>query len=326
MLLQVISIYYVIIMLIESVNCGKDEFHFETFGHCIKQQDKPDLVKCAGKQILETFEQFNSVENFTLTKGLILSKDDSAMGRNNPINFLDQDPSDIRALLENAGLAVSSRSVQWDMSRLYPGLQLRIGPGVNGGLLEFIVDPSTVYDERSHLLHEESTARIMTRKFVLPFLLGLKFNLATLLPLILGLIILISKKAAFLSKLALFITGLFGLSGIYSLGGGFKEHGYGNYGFGGIYPAAYYPPPVFADTGAIHHHSSSHAQFASPYKILESNTPPNEQLEDNFYEFEKQQLLKDRSARLYEREIDRADIKPKYQQSNQRNFVWQTAN
>jgi hypothetical protein len=59
--------------------------------------------------------------------------------------------------MENAGLAVSQRSVQWSMDRLYPGLQMRIGPGINGGLLEFIVDPSLVYDERSHLLHEEST-------------------------------------------------------------------------------------------------------------------------------------------------------------------------
>lgn len=45
------------------------------------------------------------------------------------------------------------------MSRLYPGLQLRVGPTVNGGLMEFIIDPSTAYDERSHLLHEESTGK-----------------------------------------------------------------------------------------------------------------------------------------------------------------------
>lgn len=62
-----------------------------------------------------------------------------------------------RTLLENAGLAVSHRNLQYDMSRLYPGLQLRIGPTMNGGLMEFIVDPESQYDERSHLLHEEST-------------------------------------------------------------------------------------------------------------------------------------------------------------------------
>ena len=60
-------------------------------------------------------------------------------------------------MLENAGLAVSHRSLQYDMGRLYPGLQLRIGPTMNGGMLEFIVDPESQYDERSHLVHEEST-------------------------------------------------------------------------------------------------------------------------------------------------------------------------
>lgn len=149
-------------------------------------------------------------------------------------------------------------------------------------------------------------ARIMTKKFVVPFLLGLKFNLATLLPLILGAIILISKKAAFLSKLALFISGLFGIGGIYSLGAGLGDHGYAHsYGY----------RPVYAE--GIHH------QFASPYKVLESNTPRNQHPEDHFYDYEKQQLLKDRTARLYERELDH-DKQAKYR-SNQRNFVWQTS-
>lgn len=149
----------------------------------------------------------------------------------------------------------------------------------------------------------------MTRKFVLPFLLGIKFNLAMLLPLILGAIILISKKAAFLSKLALFITGLFGAGGLYSLGGfgGLGDHSYAHsYGY----------RPVFAD--AVHHH-----QVASPYKVFDTNTPRDEAFEDSFYEYEKQQLLKDRAARLYERELDH-DKHTKYR-SNQRNFVWQTS-
>ena len=148
----------------------------------------------------------------------------------------------------------------------------------------------------------------MTRKFVLPFLLGLKFNLATLLPLILGAIILISKKAAFLSKLALFISGFFGAGGLYALaGGGLGDHGYAHsYGY----------RPVYADPG---HHQQT---FASPYKIIENNTPRDEHPSDHFYDFERQQLLKDRTARLYEREVDH-DKNTKLR-SNQRNFVWHT--
>lgn len=65
-------------------------------------------------------------------------------------------------MLENAGLVMSHRSMQWDMPRVYPGLQLRIGPSINGGLMEFVIDPATQNDERSYLLHEESTG--MTKK------------------------------------------------------------------------------------------------------------------------------------------------------------------
>lgn len=85
----------VIITIFISVRC-QENFHFDTFGHCLKQSDKPSIVKCAGQQALETLQQFNSVENFTLAKGLIISRDDSVMGRNNPVNFMDNDPSDIR--------------------------------------------------------------------------------------------------------------------------------------------------------------------------------------------------------------------------------------
>lgn len=150
----------------------------------------------------------------------------------------------------------------------------------------------------------------MSRKFVLPFLLGLKFNLATLLPLILGAIILISKKAALLSKLALFISGLFGLGGIASLGGLAGE------GFvGGGHGYGYYKPPYY--------HDSSHAGV---YKVLESNTPrTQEDVGDHFYDYDRKHLLKDRSSRLYEREIDH-EKQAKFRPTNQRSFVWATSN
>lgn len=159
----------------------------------------------------------------------------------------------------------------------------------------------------------------MTKKFVLPFLLGIKFNLATLLPLILGAIILISKKAAWLSKLALFISGMFGLGGIASLGalgGGGYSHGYG---------LGYPPPPIIHDPG-VHHH-----QFASPYKTLENNNPRNEEQhqqlpEDHFYDFDNTHLITDRASRLYERDYNTEKKVSAAKYRSQRNFVWQTTN
>ena len=159
---------------------------------------------------------------------------------------------------------------------------------------------------------------MVTKKFLLPFLLGLKFNLATLLPLILGAIILISKKAAFLSKIALFISGMFGLGGIYSLG----ALGTGSLGggFGGGYnPHSFGYPPVIHDPGVHHQH-----QFTSPYKVLDNNTPRSEDPpSDHFYDYDKQHL-KDRASRVHEREFDFDKKSSAAKYRSQRNFVWQT--
>lgn len=71
-----------------------------SFGHCIKQ-DNPSLLKCAGEQAIETLQQFNEIDNFNLTEGVVLAKDESVMGRNNPINFYEQDPQDFRQVYVN---------------------------------------------------------------------------------------------------------------------------------------------------------------------------------------------------------------------------------
>lgn len=54
---------------------------------------------------------------------------------------------------------MGERSLQWDMSRLVPGLQLRVGPSIAGGVMEFVIDPTSQYDERSHAFQEETTGK-----------------------------------------------------------------------------------------------------------------------------------------------------------------------
>lgn len=56
--------------------------------------------------------------------------------------------------------------------------------------------------------------RILARQFLVPLLLGFKFNMATLIPVIFGLIALIAKKALVLSKIALVISSAFSLSSL----------------------------------------------------------------------------------------------------------------
>lgn len=140
-----------------------------------------------------------------------------------------------------------------------------------------------------------------------------RFNLVSLMPLILGAIILISKKAAFLSKLALFISGFFGLGSLATLGGIGNNLGYG----GGVYHGG---------GGYGYHQDSIHHQHAGVYKVLESNTPrTQEEVLDHFYDYDKKHLLKDRSSRLYAREVDQEN-QYKYKPTIQRTFVWAPSN
>lgn len=71
------------------------QFTSNSFGNCLKQE-KPNIITCVGKQAIETLQQLNNVDNFTLTPGVVFSKDESVMGRSAPINFLDNDPNDFR--------------------------------------------------------------------------------------------------------------------------------------------------------------------------------------------------------------------------------------
>lgn len=68
----------------------------------------------------------------------------------------------------------------------------------------------------------------MMRHLLLPFLLGFKFNLASLIPLLFGVLLLVTKKALLLTKVALFVSGLLGWNSLFSSaatsypGGGFN--------------------------------------------------------------------------------------------------------
>lgn len=90
--------------------------------------------------------------------------------------------------------------------------------------------------------------RLIARQFLLPFLLGFKFNVATLIPIIFGLLALVAKKAVFLSKLGLIISTAIGLGALlfgskyppHTSAGGVGGAGGFNPAFGGTYGHAPY--------------------------------------------------------------------------------------
>lgn len=54
----------------------------------------------------------------------------------------------------------------------------------------------------------------MARQFLVPFLLGFKFNVATLIPILFGMLALLAKKAIIISKIALVISSAYGLGSL----------------------------------------------------------------------------------------------------------------
>ncbi|XP_052863716.1 uncharacterized protein LOC128270357 [Anopheles cruzii] len=316
----------------------------DDFDYCIRRTPSPGLLQCAGQQALSSLQFLEEANNFTLTGGLLMLKDESLPSSRIIPNFIDRDPLDFRGILENAGAVMAQRQMLWDMGMIYPGLKLKLGPTAGAvGILEFVLDPSAQNDERS-LFEEKSTARILTKSFVVPFLLGLKFNLATLLPLVFGGLILLSKKALILGKIALFLSGMFGYGSFFApsfggfggygggFGGGFGGGGghHGGYGFGSK-PFRYNNP--FADNPDFdnqhhhhqHHHDDHHhsgdyhagspsldsdqtsgGYYKKKDKFLnldERIQPQASSMVDKFYDYEKQQMLKDRTARLFERKF-----------------------
>ncbi|XP_058839417.1 uncharacterized protein LOC131694913 [Topomyia yanbarensis] len=315
----------------------------ETFDYCIKANPSVGLLQCAGQQALSSLQFLEEANNLTLANGLLMIKDESNPSARILPNFIDHDPLDFRGILENAGAVISQRQLLWDMGIIYPGLKLKIGPSLGtAGVLEFVMDPGARNDERTYF-EEKSTARILKRNFIVPFLLGLKFNMATLLPLVFGGLILLSKKALILGKIALFVSGLFGYGSIFSPGIGYGfvppglGAGFGSFGgfpqrpyrysdalsdkpdWSGQHSPHHHPPTLQSDSG---YHQDSHLQSgdgtSGGYPSFGKKTdkflnlderlePQASSLVDKFYEFEKQQMLKDRTARLFERKFYEAD-------------------
>lgn len=79
-------------------------------------------------------------------------------------------------------------------------------------------------------------AKLLTRQILLPLLLGFKFKVATLIPLVFGFLAILAKKALILSKIALVISSSIALGSLLfgSVGAwGIPFHGYGHsYGHG----------------------------------------------------------------------------------------------
>lgn len=65
-----------------------------------------------------------------------------------------------RSMIEGASTLIAKRSLHWDLSTLYPGLVMRIGPTLANGVLEFVMDPKI--KDRTYHHHPHHSGEITT--------------------------------------------------------------------------------------------------------------------------------------------------------------------
>ncbi|KAF7266657.1 hypothetical protein GWI33_020035, partial [Rhynchophorus ferrugineus] len=193
------------------------------------------------------------------------------------------------------------RAMRWDMSFIYPGLTMRVAPSVSpGGTLEFVLDPNRE-SINTHRIKDTGTGRVLTRQFLVPLLLGFKFNVATLIPILFGILVLAVKKAIFLSKLALIVSSAFGLGTLLFN----SNNGYG--GYGGP-EHQYYAGPQYHPTTFGNQYRNYGEQYAV-HDVSQYRGMPDQSTMDQF--------------KLYGNlgnEFDRSSGEK--QPKNGRNFVW----
>ncbi|XP_044571827.1 uncharacterized protein LOC123257298 [Drosophila ananassae] len=295
------------------------------FKQCVRGAQKPKLSECLGRSALNFIQRLDESDNVRFVEDFVTVKSETAAVRS-LANVLDTDPVDFRGILENAGAVMGQRSLEWHMDGLYPGLMFKIGPTFDANSVAEFVLEGAGQGERQFGIDEPTTGRLLAKQYLLPFLLGLKFNLVALVPLLFAGICLLLKKSLFLVKLAVYVSSFLGLGGVFGslgglggLGGGFgggnfASFGGSNFGFGGGFhgphrPVGHFPgkTTVFGQGDELHHQYDVHE--ASPYRRSErkvrfeqprtaelpaktqptmAHPPIKPPTEDRFYDFENQ--------------------------------------
>ncbi|CAH0555723.1 unnamed protein product [Brassicogethes aeneus] len=180
-----------------------------TFRDCLVSQPQ-SLGQCMAVGAISRLQDLDANPEFDLVDGVTLVKDNTQEYRED-YNFAGTDTSSFRSIMDTFNHVFSNRNTQFSMDFLYPGLGMQLAPSSTpGGVLEFVLDPQREA-ANAYSLKEAGTGTLLARQFVLPFILGLKFKVATILPILFGILALLAKKAIVISKLALVVSSAFGL-------------------------------------------------------------------------------------------------------------------
>lgn len=108
----------------------------EAFGSCMARKEVGTL-ECMNRGALSGLQSLNSKD--TLDFGEVHLERADGYGRE--LLDLDYDPKDFGNIVKAAARLMERRSLKWNLDNVYPGLQLRAGPMLNGnGMLEFAMN------------------------------------------------------------------------------------------------------------------------------------------------------------------------------------------
>ena len=154
-LMSVCEVCDSVVLPSEDIYPGEDQsYGFSyAFQHCLRNEvghSVGDLFPCFNKGALAGLINFDERDNVEITNGVTLTKDTNDKTHKTIVSP-DKDPTDYRSILDATAELVGKRSLRWDMSAIYPGLFMKIGPTISGaGVLEFVMDKEyATYNDRT---------------------------------------------------------------------------------------------------------------------------------------------------------------------------------
>jgi hypothetical protein len=108
----------------------------EALGVCLSRKEY-GTFECVNRGILSTLQSLNDEDTLEFGKARL----ERAEGYGRDFLDLDYDPKDFGNIVTAAVKLMEHRNIKWNLDNLYPGLQMRVGPMLNGnGILEFVLD------------------------------------------------------------------------------------------------------------------------------------------------------------------------------------------
>lgn len=121
----------------ESILASEDPTSFnEAFTACLARKEF-GTFECVNRGALSALQSLNHKDDLDFGNVHL----ERADGQSRQLLDWDYDPKDFGNIVKATTKLIERRSLKWNLDNLYPGLQLRAGPMLNGnGIMEFVIN------------------------------------------------------------------------------------------------------------------------------------------------------------------------------------------